>query len=186
LLAVKVLSNEGSGSYDGVANGIIFAADQGAHVISMSLGGPAGSKVIEEAVQYAQGKGSLVVAAMGNENTESPSYPASAPGVMAVGATTKADQRSSFSNFGKHISVSAPGSDILSTVPGGKLDTFSGTSMATPHVAGLAALVKSKFPQANAAEIRSRIEKSADDLGDAGFDKRFGHGRINARKAIAN
>jgi subtilisin family serine protease len=104
---------------------------------------------------------------------------------MAVGATTKANQRSSFSNFGKHISVSAPGSEILSTVPGGKYDTFSGTSMATPHVAGLAALVKSQFPQLDAAGIRAKIEQSADDHGTPGFDKLFGHGRINARKALA-
>jgi thermitase len=184
LLAVKVLDGEGSGTYEAVANGIIFAADQGAAVISMSLGGPAGSKVIEEAVNHARAKGALVVAAMGNENTEAPSYPASAPGVMAVGATTKTNQRSSFSNFGKHISVGAPGSDILSSVPGGKFDTFSGTSMATPHVAGLAALVKSRFPQATADEIKARIEKSADDHGAAGFDKQFGHGRVNARKAL--
>ena len=186
LLAVKVLSGEGGGTYDGVASGIVYAADQGADVISMSLGGPAGSQVIDDAVKYARGKGSLIVAAMGNENTERPSYPASAPGVMAVGSTTSADKRSGFSNFGKHISVSAPGSDILSTIPGGKYDTFSGTSMATPHVAGLAALVKSQFPELKADEIRARIEKSADDLGEGGFDKQFGHGRINARKALAN
>ena len=185
MIAVKVLSASGSGSYEGVANGIIYSADQGAEVISMSLGGPAGSKVIEDAVNYAKSKGSLVVAAMGNDNSERPSYPASAPGVMAVGSTTSADIRSNFSNYGKHISVGAPGSDILSTIPGGKYATYSGTSMATPHAAGLVALVKSAFPKADAAELQSRVEKSADDLGDAGFDKYFGHGRINARKAVS-
>jgi thermitase len=185
MVAVKVLSKSGSGSYEGVANGIIYAADSGSQIISMSLGGPAGSKVIEDAVNYAKGKGALVVAAMGNDNSERPGYPASLPGVMAVGATTSADVRSSFSTYGKHISVGAPGSDILSTLMGGGYKSISGTSMATPHVAGLAALVKATFPNADAAEIRSRIEKSADDLGEPGFDKYFGHGRINAAKALA-
>ena len=184
MVAVKVLSKSGSGSYEGVANGIIYGADSGAQILSMSLGGPAGSKVIEDAVNYAMSKGVLVVAAMGNDNSERPSYPASAPGVMAVGSTMVGDKKSSFSNFGKHISVGAPGSDILSTVPGGKYKSLSGTSMACPHTAGLAALVKSRFPAFTAAEIRSQIEKTADDQGDAGFDKYFGNGRISAVKAI--
>jgi thermitase len=185
LVAVKVLSRTGSGDYAGVANGIIYGADSGAQIISMSLGGGSTAKVLEDAVAYAQKKGCLVVAAMGNDNSERPGYPASLPGVMAVGATTSADVRSSFSTYGKHISVGAPGSDILSTLMGGGYKSISGTSMATPHVAGLAALVKATFPNADAAEIRSRIEKSADDLGDKGFDKYFGHGRINAAKALA-
>ena len=184
LLAVKVLSASGGGSYAGVASGIVYAADQGAQVISMSLGGSSSSAVIDDAVKHAISKGVLVVAAMGNDNSERPSYPAAAPGVMAIGSTTSADKRSSFSNYGKHISVGAPGSDILSTIPGGKYDTFSGTSMATPHAAGLAGLVKSRFPGYSAQQIREAIEKSADEAGDAGFDKYFGHGRINAAKAI--
>jgi thermitase len=184
LLAVKVLSSSGSGDYAGVANGITYAADHGAQIISMSLGGGSTAQVLEDAVAYAQSKGVLIVAAMGNNNSERPSYPAAIPGVLAVGATTVEEKRSSFSNYGKHISVAAPGSDILSTLLGGGYKSISGTSMATPHVAGLAALVKSAFPKADAAELRSRIEKGADDLGDAGFDKYFGHGRINALKAI--
>jgi thermitase len=184
MLAVKVLSGSGSGSYEAVAKGIIYAADQGSDIISMSLGGPAGSKALQEAVNYAISKKVLVIAAMGNDNSESPSWPAAIPGVMAVGSTTVADARSSFSNFGKHISVSAPGSDILSTVPGGGYKRFSGTSMATPHVAGLASLVKGAFPGISNADLRSKIEKSAVDLGDAGFDKNFGFGRVNALKAV--
>jgi thermitase len=184
MVAVKVLSKSGSGSYAGVANGIIYAGDQGCQIISMSLGGPQSSAVIDDAVKNAMSKGSLVVAAMGNDNSERPSYPAAAPGVMAVGATTSGDVRSSFSNFGKHISVGAPGSDILSTVPGGGYKSLSGTSMACPHTAGLAALVKSANPSFTAAQLKERIEKTADDLGDKGFDKYFGHGRINVGRAI--
>ena len=184
MIAVKVLSKSGSGSYAGVANGIVYAADQGADIISMSLGGPSTSAVIDDAVKHAMSKGTLVVAAMGNDNSERPSYPAAAPGVMAIGSTMVGDKRSSFSNFGKHISVGAPGSDIVSTVPGGKYKSLSGTSMATPHAAGLAGLVKSRFPEFTAKQIQEAIEKSADDVGEAGFDKFFGHGRINAGKAI--
>lgn len=185
MLAVKVLGGDGSGTNESVANGIVYAADQKVDVISMSLGGAGKSRVIEDAVKYAIGKGVLVVAAMGNENTESPSYPAAIPGVMAVGSTTNRDIRSPFSNYGKHISVAAPGSDILSTVPGGGYEVLSGTSMATPHVSGLAALVKAAFPALSATELRARIERNTDDLGADGFDKYFGIGRINARRAVS-
>ena len=184
IYAVKVLDKDGGGTYVMVANGIVNAANSGAPVISMSLGGSASSKVLEDAVKYAQGKGALIVAAMGNDASEEPSYPAAIPGVMAVGATNVRDRQASFSNFGKHISVSAPGEDILSTTPGGKYGSFSGTSMATPHVAGLAGLVKSRFPELAADKLRARIESKSDDLGNRGFDIRFGHGRINAIKAV--
>ena len=192
LLGVKVLAANGSGSYEGVANGIIYAADQGAKVISMSLGGRASSSAVEDACKYAISKGSLVIAAMGNDGREVMSYPAAIPGVLAVGSTDSADLKSSFSNSGKHISVSAPGSKILSTLPLkanslGKTEygVLSGTSMATPAVAGLASLLRDQSPAQSADEIRSRIEKSADDLGAAGFDKLFGFGRVNAFKALS-
>ncbi|HEY9854918.1 MAG TPA: S8 family peptidase [Stenomitos sp.] len=193
ILAVKVLSSSGSGSYEGVANGIIYAADQGAKVISMSLGGPSTSKALEDAVKYAMGKGVAVVAAMGNDGRETVSYPAGVPGVIAVGSTDSADLRSSFSNMGSHISIAAPGSKILSTLPMkanpiGKTEygVLSGTSMATPCAAGLAALVRDKFPSLDIAGVRAKLEQSADDLGTPGFDKSFGFGRINAFKALSN
>lgn len=184
VIAVKVLGADGSGSYAGVANGIIYAADAGCHVLSMSLGGARSSQVIEDAVKYAQGKGALVVAAMGNDGHEDPSYPAACAGVLAVGASDSDDRLPNFTNFGEHISVTAPGVDILSTMTGGGYDELSGTSMATPHVSGLAALIKAANPGFTAAQIRQRIEASADDKGIAGFDKYFGHGRINAGKAL--
>ncbi|MEB3298372.1 MAG: S8 family serine peptidase [Candidatus Sericytochromatia bacterium] len=184
LLAVKVLAANGSGSYAGVAEGIVYAANQGAPVISMSLGGSRPSKVLEDAVALAIRKGSLVVAAAGNDGSDEPNYPAAIKGVMAVSATQREDRIAYFSNTGNHVSVSAPGVSIMSTIPGGKYEALDGTSMACPHVSGLAALVKSKFPSANAATIRTRIEKSADDLGAKGFDPVFGHGRINVAKAV--
>ena len=184
LIAVKVLSREGYGSNESVANGIVYAADRGADVISLSLGGSDDSQVITDAVAYARGKGALVVAAMGNESTTRPSYPAATAGVMAVGSTTFFDWKSTFSNMGPHISVSAPGSMIVSTVPGGGYQSMSGTSMACPYVAGLAALVKSKHADFTADQVRAKIEATADDVGAKGFDAKFGHGRINARRAL--
>ncbi|MNX58910.1 Thermophilic serine proteinase precursor [compost metagenome] len=184
ILAVKVLSASGGGSYESVASGITYAADRGAHVISMSLGGGASSQAIQDAVNYAISKGSLVVAAMGNNGRESKSYPAACDGVMAIGATDINDAKASFSQYGSWISVGAPGHNILSTIPGNKYAVYSGTSMATPYAAGLAALVKDTFPSLTANQIRERIEKSADDVGTAGFDKMFGHGRINAAAAV--
>jgi thermitase len=184
LIAVKVLGADGSGSYAGVANGIIYAADAGAHILSMSLGGSRSSQVVEDAVKYAQGKGVLVVAAMGNDGHEAPSYPAACAGVLAVGAVDRDDRLPNFTNFGAHISVTAPGVDILSTTLDNGYEELSGTSMATPHVSGLAALVKAANPAFTAQQIRQKLESSADDKGLAGFDKYFGHGRINAAKAL--
>ncbi|HEY9899401.1 MAG TPA: S8 family peptidase [Pantanalinema sp.] len=192
ILAVKVLSKSGSGSYEGVAQGIVYAADQGAQVISMSLGGPTSSQAVEDAVKYAMSKGTVVVAAMGNDGRETKSYPAAIPGVIGVGSTDAADQKSNFSNMGSHISISAPGSNILSTLPMaanpiGKTQygSLSGTSMACPAAAGLAALVRDKYPSLDINGVRAKLEQSAQDLGTAGFDKSFGHGRINAFKALS-
>jgi subtilisin family serine protease len=122
---------------------------------------------------------------MGNEGSTNPSYPAAIAGVMPVGATSSEDTLPNFTNCGKHISVTAPGVEILSTVPGASYDELSGTSMATPHVAGLAALLKAAHPTWTAKQLRARIEATADDKGIAGYDIYFGHGRIHAGKALA-
>lgn len=191
ILAVKVLSASGGGSYESVANGIVYAADRGSHVISMSLGGGSPSQAIQDAINYARSKGSIVVAAMGNNGRESKSYPAACEGVMAVGATDIGDNKASFSQYGSWISVGAPGHNILSTLPMksnpiGKTQygSLSGTSMATPYAAGLMALVRDRFPNLTADEAKAKVEKACDDVGTEGFDKMFGHGRINAAAAV--
>jgi len=192
ILPVQVLSKEGYGSYESVANGIIWAADHGAKVISMSLGGPSSSAVITDAVKHALAKDAMLIAASGNDGNSSISYPAGVPGVMAVGATDSADKIARFSQFGKHLSVSAPGVNILSTfptyatdMPGVNYGSISGTSMATPAVSGLAALVRSKYPQLNAAQVKAHIEATADDTGTPGFDLYHGFGRVNVFKAVS-
>lgn len=185
LLAVKVMDEEGMGTFADIAKGIVYATQRNADVMNLSLGAPNQSYTLKEAVAYAVKNGVLVVAAMGNEASDEPAFPAAYPGVMAVGATRADDEKAGFSNTGAHISVAAPGHRILSTVLYGKYEAVSGTSMASPHVAGLAALVKSAHPDWTAAQIRARIEATADDHGAPGFDPAFGHGRINARRALA-
>jgi thermitase len=165
LMAVKVLSDQGSGTTDGVCAGIVWAADNGAHVISLSLGGAGGKQAKQAAVDYARSKGAVVVAAMGNNGGNVAVYPGASDGVIAVGSTSADDTRSSFSNFGDWITVGAPGHQILSTVPGGGYKAYSGTSMATPHVAGLAALLHSANPGMSADAITERIKQTADDIG---------------------
>jgi thermitase len=184
LMAVKVLSDSGSGTTDAVCGGIVWAADQGAHVISLSLGGPGGKEAKQAAVDYARSKGAVVVAAMGNNGANMAVYPGASKGVIGVGATTAEDTRASFSNFGDWIAVTAPGHQILSTVPNGGFAAYSGTSMATPHVAGLAGLVRSAYPALEAEAVAAAIRQGATDLGAAGFDPQFGHGRIDAGRTL--
>lgn len=190
LMPVKVLDANNAGRWSDVAAGIIFAADQGAHIINMSLGGASDSRIVREAVDYATDKGSLVIAAAGNGRTDEPFYPAAYDNVISVSATRNDDSRWSLSNFGSHIDVAAPGYAIFSTHNDqnnyyhGYL-FMSGTSMASPHVAGLAGLLWAQDPSRSAEEIRSLILENVDDLGEPGWDVHYGHGRINAHRSLA-
>jgi thermitase len=162
------------------AQAIVYAADRGVKVISMSYGSYSYSQAERNATDYAWSKGVVLVAAAGNDNSALPAYPASYPRVIGVGSTDSNDQRSLFSNGGSdHVSVAAPGDDILSTYPGG-YTTLSGTSMACPHVSGLAALLFSLAPGGTTnTQIRNAIETTADPVGSW-----VAYGRINAFKAI--
>lgn len=187
MLAVKVLNSSGSGYYSWVANGIIYAADNGAKVINLSLGGSSDSSTLRSAVDYAYNKGVLLVAAAGNSASSSRFYPAAFPNVMAISSTDVNDNLSGFSNYGSYISVSAPGSSVYSTVWTSSGSTYSyksGTSMATPHVAAIGGLLLAQDGTRINSYLRSIIESSADDLGDSGWDQYFGHGRVNAYRAV--
>ena len=202
ILPVKVLDDQGDGFYSDIIEGIIWAADNGAHMINLSLGGPMESFFLEDAVKYAYDKNIVIVAAAGNyEPWESSdvSYPAAYDDYcLAVAATDDNDLRPSWSSFGPEVDVAAPGSDIISLVPTwfpetkGWDPTFpyalgDGTSMAAPHVAGLAALIKSVKPWLTALEIMNVIRYSADDVNSAdnfGRDDYIGYGRINMDKAL--
>ncbi|HWI60651.1 MAG TPA: S8 family serine peptidase [Symbiobacteriaceae bacterium] len=182
VMPVRVLDNNGSGTLANVASGITWAADNGAKVINMSLGGSGGSTTLENAVNYAWGKGVFLACAAGNSNTSSPSYPAYYSNCFAVAATTSTDARASYSNYGSWVEIAAPGSGIYSTWLNSGYNTIDGTSMATPHVAGLAGLLASQG--LTNAQIRDRIMATADKI--SGTGTYWTGGRINAYAAVSN
>ncbi len=180
LLVAKSLGPRGGTDAD-ISKGIVWTVDRGAKVVNLSLGGPGSSAVLQRAVNRAWKRGAVVVSAAGNEDTKVKSYPAAYKRVMAVAATTPSDHRASYSNFGDWVDVSAPGSHVLSTVPGG-YRYESGTSMASPEVAALAGLLANRG--LSNSGIRSRIQNTAKDLGRKGKDPYFGAGRIDAGQAV--
>ena len=197
IMAEKGLNQYGSGWEDDLADAIYHAVDQGADILSNSWGGYSESQLIYDAVKYAYDKGVLVVAAAGNEAWNNQLYPAAYDEVIAVTATDNNDDPASFTNFGEWVEVAAPGVDIYSTMPTYNVtlndppynrnldyDYLSGTSMSTPHVSGVAALIWSQFPSMTRDWVRVQLRYAADDLGESGFDEYYGFGRINARKAV--
>jgi len=176
----------GTGLTSDIANCINWTHQQGAKVISMSLGGGA-SSTLQSAVQNAwkggAANGSVLIAAAGNDGDSTVNYPAGYAEVVSVAATDHSDARASFSNANADVEVAAPGVSILSTIPGGQYAELSGTSMATPHASGVAGVLWQLFPTDTAAGIRSRLSSTVDDLGPAGRDASFGFGRVNLCKA---
>jgi thermitase len=183
IMAEKVLDSTGWGYDDWLANGIINATDAGARILSISLGGYGDSQVIHDAIRYAYDSGVLIIAAAGNQNTNVKPYPAGYKEVVAVAATDEQDNKAYFSNYGDWIELSAPGVNIISTVPSGYA-VYSGTSMACPHVAGVAALVWSEYPNRTRDWVREWLRYTSDDLGTKGYDIYYGYGRIDAQKAV--
>jgi subtilisin family serine protease len=196
IMPIKALDDAGNGRYSDVANAVVVAADAGARVINLSLGGRAPSQLLTEAVQYAMSKGALVLAAAGNSGSSGLLYPAAIPGVVAVGSTDHNDGRSYFSNYGAGLGVVAPGENVVSTIPcpppsqdptcSGGYGTKTGTSMSTPLAAGVAALVWSLQPQLRAEDVKAILEGTAIDLGAPGWDAQFGYGRIDASQAAGS
>jgi subtilisin family serine protease len=191
LARVRNLANNqvsGIGSSANIAAGIRWATDNGARVINMSLGGGGDARVEREAVAYAVSKGVVVVAAMGNEASAAPSYPAAYPSVIAVGATDASDRRASFSNTGAWIDVAAPGVGVQSTYWDDTYTSLSGTSMATPHVAGVAALILSRNAKLTAAQVGDLIRGTAKPLrgdpADPVPNEEYGHGLVQAGAAV--
>lgn len=183
LLPVRVLGRDGSGTYSAIAKGLVYAADRGARVINLSLGGARNSSTLRQAVEYAHRKQAVIVAAAGN--ADGPVlYPAAFPDVIAVAAVDDEDRRANYSNYGPEVSVSAPGNNIWSTTIGGGYRPHSGTSFAAPMVAGLAGLILGVRPRLGPREVRRIIEESALDLGIPGWDKYHGWGRIEMAAAL--
>ncbi|MGO4184882.1 S8 family peptidase [Paenibacillus sp. TAF43_2] len=184
IMPVKVLDSSGAGSTYSVAQGIIWAVDHGAKVINMSLGNYAQADFLHDAIKYAYDHDVVMIAASGNDNTDRPGYPAAYPEVFAVAATNSSKEKASFSNYGDYIDVAAPGDSIASTYPGSQYAALSGTSMASPHVAALAGLIRSINPELSNVEVMEIMRKSAIDLGAKGKDDFFGYGEIDVDKAL--
>lgn len=184
IIPVKVIDENGLGTYEDVAKGIIFAADAGARVINLSIGGYGYSYALQDAVDYALEKGCVVVAAGGNDGIEQEIYPAAYPDVIGVSALGNDGRILPESNRGRHIAVSAPGLDIISTGIDGDYGYISGTSASAPIVSALAAMLLSERSELKSSTIRRLIMQSAKDLGEKGRDKVYGSGEIDALAAL--
>jgi len=210
IYAIKVLDNSGSGRWSDVAEGIIWALkgpdgvidadgdglvagdpdDDAAEVISMSLGGFSYSKEVEDAIKLAYNYGVVIVAAAGNEGTSGVTYPAKFPEVIAVAAIDENDNVPWWSSKGVEVELAAPGVDILSTIPNARYTSYSGTSMAAPHVSATVALMISKLVSEGRTYtveyIRTILHNTADDIGTPGWDIESGYGVVRADLAVYN
>jgi subtilisin len=194
LYAVKVLSASGSGQFSWIIAGIDWCIQNKMHIVSMSLGGAQAPTALQTMCNTAWSKGLLIVAAAGNDNIGNPVPPASSnvgfPGkyrnVIAVSAIDSANVIAPFSSRGPEVDVCAPGVNVLSTRLGGGHTTMSGTSMACPHVAGLAALAWGSHRYSNNEQVWNLIASTVDNLGPPGWDMLTGYGRVNARAAAAS
>ena len=180
-----VIVNGCSGFEANVATGLIWAVDQGARVVNMSLQFYLGGTPLRDAVAYAHAQGAVMCAATGNNGNSTIAAPARWSQTIAVAATDNRDLRASFSNFGAETDVSAPGVNVWSLAPGNSYTYKSGTSMSVPHVTGLAALLWSAAPTLTNLEVRALIEQGAVDLGTPGRDDLYGLGRIDAAASFA-
>ncbi|KKM75540.1 hypothetical protein LCGC14_1389220, partial [marine sediment metagenome] len=190
IMALKFLSGAGSGYSSDAAVATRYAADNGAKVINNSwgsYGSPYEDQTLSDALDYAHDVHNVVIVnAAGNSYGDVyKATPANNNNVIAVAATNSSDTRASFSNYGQRIDVAAPGVYIKSSIPGNSYANFSGTSMASPHVAGLVGLLLSAEPTLNNEEVRQILKSSIDDLGASGWDIYYGAGRINANKTLS-
>ncbi|MDO8690453.1 MAG: S8 family serine peptidase, partial [Dehalococcoidia bacterium] len=197
LISIKVADHWGKAKDSDAVAGIVLAADSGARIINLSFGGEDYSQVLQDAINYAYGKGILVVSAAGNcgdpatygENdchtVNPPIYPAADQNVLAVAATTSDNKRATFSEYGSYVAIAAPGDHIVSTVPNMDFGTTSGTSMASPHVAAVANLIWAVNPSLTNVQVANIITSTATEMGPPGKDAEFGYGLLNAQAALA-
>ncbi|WP_413173699.1 S8 family peptidase [Anabaena azotica] len=190
LMPLKVLSADGAGTVADIAEAIKFAADKGADVINMSLGGGGESQLMQDAIEYAYKKGVVIIAAAGNESTDGASYPARYPHVIGVSAFGPDGEKASYSNFGAGVDISAPGGSETGTILQETIDEngqgvflgLQGTSMASPHVAGVAALIKASGVT-EPDQILKVLQQSARVIQDDGLNY-YGAGQLNAEAAV--
>ncbi|MDE6426812.1 MAG: leucine-rich repeat protein [Ruminococcus sp.] len=187
IMPVRVLNEYGGGSTLNVGNGIRFAAENGADVINLSLGGHGCSKYIDDSIEYAVENGVTVVVAAGNNSNNTTYYcPAHIDNCIVVSACDSENNKANFSNYGNSVDVTAPGVDIRSCIPGGGFKSLNGTSMATPHISAAAAMIKYADENATPAEIEQTLKDISLDLGDPGKDVYYGYGLPKLSKLIKN
>lgn len=194
ILPVKIMNREGTGDTADLTSGIVWAADHGATIINMSVGGFPSSSYVQDAVNYAWNKGVVLVGAAGNNGRQEDFYPAAFANVVSVSATQVEDEFAHWSSYGPKVDVSAPGASVqttnctVCTYAGhdtwGDHTYISGTSFATPNVAGVVALIRARYPTYSPAQVVDALTGTVDDLGYRGFDIRYGHGRVNAYRAL--
>ena len=185
IMPLKVLSESGGTLFD-LSSAITYAANHGANVIGMSLGGNSSRipMALESAINYAYQKGCVLVAAAGNDGSNELFYPAAYDNVIAVSAIDENNTKASFSNYGDYIDFCAPGVNILTTWTNGTYAYGSGTSFAAPFVTGVVALMLSKYPSLAPENVTATLRAEAEDLGDAGWDQFYGWGLVDAYAAV--
>ncbi|WP_435154764.1 S8 family serine peptidase [Haladaptatus sp. DFWS20] len=181
LINGRALDESGSGSTADIADAVEWAADQGADIINMSLGGGGYTSTMKNAVSYANNQGSLIICAAGNNGSSSVSYPAAYSECMAISAVDSNENLASFSQYGD-VDLAAPGVDILSTIPTDSYAQFSGTSMATPVTSGVAGLTLAQWPSLTNNELRTHLKDTAKDIGLS--SNKQGAGQVNANNAV--
>ncbi|HAC63685.1 MAG TPA: peptidase S8 [Cyanothece sp. UBA12306] len=191
IMPLKVLANGGGGTVADIAEAIRFAADNGADVINMSLGGGGESQVMKDAIDYADSKGVVIIAAAGNSNQNSASYPARYPKVISVSALDAAGKKAPYSNYGAGVDISAPGGSETGKILQETIDPstgepqfvgFEGTSMAAPHVAGVAALIKASGIE-EPTEVLKILKESSRKVEEDPFNH-YGAGQLDAGEAV--
>jgi serine protease len=191
IMPIKVLSASGGGTISDIAEGIKFAADNGAKVVNMSLGGGGDSQLLREAIDYADKKGTIIIAAAGNNNQNASSYPARYPKVLSVAAIDASGKKAPYSNFGAGVDISAPGGSETGKIVQNTIDPktgepifvgYQGTSMASPHVAGVAALIVS-VNDTTPENIRKILQESTRKIGEDPLNH-YGAGQLDASAAV--
>ena len=184
VMPLAVTDSTGFAAYSDIAAAIQYAADRHVRVINVSIGGTALSSVLQTAVDYAWNRGALLFAAAMNSSSGTPNYPAACKHAIGISATDESDGLAPFSNYGAWITLSAPGTDILTTMRGGGYGYENGTSFAAPIAAGVAALVLAANPQLTNQQVLEILRQTADPVGRPGFDPYYGWGRVNAARAV--
>lgn len=189
VLPVKIMDANGTGDTADLAAGIDYAVKRGAKVINMSIAGFPYTQLVQDAIDRAWASGAVLVAAAGNNRSSSPTFPADFAHVIGVTATQADDELTNWSNYGSWVEVAAPGAAVTTTNCNrcngwGDYTAISGTSFASPNVAGVVALMRARFPTYSPQAIVDRLEATVDDLGYRGRDDRYGFGRVNALRAL--